>query len=169
MRVGAILLAARALAPREYSEANAGRAMQAPMLRKKWRRLKLACRSAARERSVFMSLSVMSIRHRGRCLGSHFLERRRLDDAHQQCREAAVVGVEPVHDLIDGFHVVILRAPPGRVGQKFPRQRLVELLAVSSRENTLEFRDAAERFTGNEVAGSRDGLLALRIAPHAER
>src|SRR5688500_10729528 len=157
MRVGAnFLLAANALG--EYSDASPGSAMAAPMPRSNWRRDRLAWRSAAR---LLVVSFFMSIAHRGGCLNSHLLEWRRLDDAHQQCGKTPVIGVEPVHDPVDGFHVVILRAAPGSVCQQLSRQGAIELLSMVRGEDLLELPHAGEGFPGDEVALRLDGLFTL--------
>src|SRR5438132_10345562 len=105
MRTGAALAAAvveAAKRPKGRADSNAGRAKQAPNPRRKWRRVKLACRSASRlgfsTEFVFMLLmtlrdwsgftagnqSFTGIRRHIRGAHSHFLEGRRLHDAHQQ-------------------------------------------------------------------------------------
>src|SRR5882672_8688968 len=153
MRVGAALAAARAY------DANAGRAMQAPSPRKKRRREKLSCRSAARLRVISW---LMSVGHRGGCLGSHLLEWRGLDDARQQCRETTLVGIEFMHDFVDRFHVVILRTATGGVGEHPVGQRAVEILSVAVGEDLLELAHAPEGFPGDQLARRQDGLPALR-------
>src|SRR6185436_16941347 len=107
MRVGTPRRSARANAG--PADSSVGTVMQAPRPRSTWRRERLSWRSAAREGSLFMS--GFSIGHGQRCLGAHLLEGRGLDHAQQQGGEAPVIVFEPLHDLVDGLHVVILRSP----------------------------------------------------------
>src|SRR4051812_5602036 len=140
MRTGAVLparppmAAGAAWSPNGLRDSKAGKAKQAPSPRRKWRRLKLANRSAAAFRSL-LGLAFMLLRAARDWFGfmagrdgffafgrhvrgaySHLLERGRLDDAHEQSGEATVLFVEPLHNLVDGLHIIILHATSDGIG-----------------------------------------------------
>src|SRR3954467_2572185 len=120
MRAGAAFFDT-AFAKAGLADSSVGSVMHAPRPRSTWRRERLSKRSNSRR------CFVMSVRccHGG--LGTHLLERGRIDDAHQQRGEPAVIVIEALHDTVDGFHVVILGSPPGGVGQQLGTDRTVEV------------------------------------------
>jgi len=126
--------------------------------------------------AIFQRLAGVE-RRRGR-LRAHFLERRGLDDAHQHSRETSAIAFEPLHDLIDGLHVVVLEAAAQRVGQQLLRQAAVKVHAMFVGENVLQLADAVERFARDQsaqeasgrrqsgTAGAMSGSELLRIISH---
>src|SRR5690349_2736858 len=161
MRAGAAFLAT-ARAKAGLADSSVGSVRQAPSPRSTWRRDRLSKRSNSRL-CFFMSVRCG---HGG--LGTHLLERRRIDNAQQQGGELAVMVVESLHDPVDGFHVVVLGAPAGGVGQQLGAERTVEVGTVPVDEDTLELAHAAEAFARDQAAFCHDGLFALRVAPHAD-
>src|SRR3954467_14059314 len=109
MRAGAAFFAT-ALANAGLADSSVGSVIHAPSPRSTWRRERPSKRSNSRL-CFFMSVRCG---HGG--LGTHLLERGRVDHAHQQRREPAVIVIEAFHDLVDGFDVVILGAAPGGIG-----------------------------------------------------
>src|ERR1041384_1776979 len=124
MRVGAVF-PLLAIAGNANRDSNAGSAMQAPAVRKNVRRLK------AEWRWTSLSCSLMSVTRRDCSFGSHLLEGRGFDHAHQQRREPAVVLFHRPDDAVDGLHVVILSTTTHCVGQEFVGQRAIEVTPVA--------------------------------------
>src|ERR1044072_1510599 len=146
MRAGAAFFAT-ALANAGLAESNVGSVMQAPSPRSTCRRERLRWRS----RAMFRLPGFMSVRRGDGSLGTHLLEWRRIDHAHQQGREPAAVVVEALHDAIDGFHVVILGATAGGVGEQLGADRTVEIGAVPGDEDALELAETADRLAADHA------------------
>src|SRR5689334_17694664 len=162
MRVGAVL-PVPAIAGSANSDSNAGSAMHAPAVRKNVRRENAACRCAS------LLFSLMSVARRDCSFGTHLLEGRGFDDAHQQCGEFPIVFFHRPDDAVDGLHVVILGTTTQRVGHEFVGQGAIEVTPVARGQDLLELVHAVERLAGDQLARRDDRLAALGIAPLAER
>ena len=135
MRVGAILLRGLGEGAARGQRGERGQRDARAEPRKKWRRLKLACRSAASCGQVFH----YSVGHRGMCAWVRiFWNGADSMTPINSAEKRPSLASSRFTISVDGFHVVVLRAPPGRVGQQLARQRAVELLAVVADEDTLE-------------------------------
>ena len=124
MRVGAAFVAT-ALAKAGLAEISVGSAMQAPRPRSTWRRERMSCVRAAKSRSCACSCqfaTVMVAWVRIFWNGADSIT------PINNAENVPVIVVEPLHDPVDGLHVVVLRSAAGGVGQQLGRERAVEVL-----------------------------------------